>query len=286
MLRMVVVVVIATAMVAVAELSGEREVIFPEITALAAGYLVAPKRSWQVSPARMVGLIGVCFAAGLLISVCMPGPVWAKAAFAFALCQVVLTLTCTTFAPMISAVVPPAMLGTTSWVYPVSAVVSAMVIVRARRALECAGVCEVEPFAPQPLLGRADVSALAFGIVAGGAWLAAAIAAGVPFYAAPPLLVAFTELTRLACPARQRPWLTVLVVALSATVGVLARAVLAGVLGLPLTLAAGVAALASLALMSATGRFLPSAGAMATLPMLIPANQLALFPLESGRARA
>lgn len=283
---MLVAVAIATATVAVAELSGEREVIFPEITALAAGYLVAPKRSWQVSPARMVGLIGVCSAAGLLISVGMPGPMWAKAAFAFALCQVVLPLTCTTFAPMISAVVLPVMLGTTSWVYPVSAVVLAMVIVRARRALERAGVCEVEPFAPQPLPGRADVSALAFGIVAGGAWLAAAIAAGVPFCAAPPLLVAFTELTRPACPARQRPWLTVLVVALSATAGVLARAVLPRILGLSLTLAAGVAALASLALMSATGRFLPPAGAMAILPMLIPASQFALFPLESSRARA
>ena len=75
---MLVAVAIATATVAVAELSGEREVIFPEITALAAGYLVAPKRSWQVSPARMVGLIGVCSAAGLLISVGMPGPMWGE----------------------------------------------------------------------------------------------------------------------------------------------------------------------------------------------------------------
>ncbi len=36
-------------MVGIAELLNEKEIIFPEITALAVGYMVAQKRSWKVN---------------------------------------------------------------------------------------------------------------------------------------------------------------------------------------------------------------------------------------------
>ena len=54
-------------MVGVSELLGEKEIIFPEITALTVGAIAAPKHSWKVSRARMILLIAVCSVIGILI---------------------------------------------------------------------------------------------------------------------------------------------------------------------------------------------------------------------------
>ena len=40
-------------MVAAAEITGEREIIFPEITAIAMGALAAPKQVWNTSKLRL-----------------------------------------------------------------------------------------------------------------------------------------------------------------------------------------------------------------------------------------
>lgn len=278
--RMIAAVAITAGMVAVSELLAEREVIFPEIMALATGALVAPKRSWRVSAPRMVALIGVCSTAGLAISCLLPLAAWLKVVVAFALCQAVLPFTGTTFAPIISAVVLPVMLGTTSWIYPVSSTVLTALIAGVRVLLERSGCCGREPFEPVPRPDASLMPAVALRIVVGGTILAAAVALGVPFCAAPPLLVAFTELTRASCPARQHLERTVLLVALAAAIGAGARLVVTLTFGLPLTLAAVIASALVLVLMRALGRFFPPAGAMAILPMLIPAEQLAAFPVE------
>ena len=44
-------------MVGSSELSGQREIIFPEVTAIAVGLFLAPKQSWQVSKPRIFWLI-------------------------------------------------------------------------------------------------------------------------------------------------------------------------------------------------------------------------------------
>ena len=94
-------------MVLAAELSGEREIIFPEVTAIAVGLFLAPKQSWVVSKPRLFFLITFCAWAGLAISLWMPGPQWGKLCAAFLLCQLVLAYSGTGFAPLISAGVLP-----------------------------------------------------------------------------------------------------------------------------------------------------------------------------------
>ena len=49
--RSIVCIALAAAMVGVSELLGEKEIIFPEITALTVGAIAAPKHSWKVSRA-------------------------------------------------------------------------------------------------------------------------------------------------------------------------------------------------------------------------------------------
>lgn len=50
----------------VAEILGEGEIIFPEITALAIGYMVTQKQGWKVNDSRMIALIAICAVAGVL----------------------------------------------------------------------------------------------------------------------------------------------------------------------------------------------------------------------------
>lgn len=108
----------------------------------------------------------------------------------------------------------------------------------------------------------------------------AALSFHCPFLIAPPLLVAFTELCNPACKARLHPVKTVGLVALCALVGSAARGLFTLWLGLPLALAAALAALAMAAVVCRTKLYFPPAGAMAILAMLIPAGQVALFPLQ------
>jgi len=56
----VITLILVTGMVAAAEILGEKEIIFPEITALAVGYMVSEKRSWMVNSLRMLVLITGC----------------------------------------------------------------------------------------------------------------------------------------------------------------------------------------------------------------------------------
>lgn len=50
----------------VAEILGEGDIIFPEITALAIGYMVTQKQGWKVNDSRMIALIVICAVAGVL----------------------------------------------------------------------------------------------------------------------------------------------------------------------------------------------------------------------------
>lgn len=52
-------------MVAVAELSGEKEIIFPEMAALTIGMWIVDKQVWRVSRARMVALMTAGAVAGV-----------------------------------------------------------------------------------------------------------------------------------------------------------------------------------------------------------------------------
>ena len=71
-------------MVAVAELSGEKEIIFPEMAALTIGMWIVDKQVWRVSRARMVALMTAGAVAGVCIVRYSPLPLIADIAVSFA----------------------------------------------------------------------------------------------------------------------------------------------------------------------------------------------------------
>ena len=89
LLRFGMCVALAAAMVGASEFIGEKEIIFPEITALTVGALAAPKQSWRVSRIRMVILIALCSVIGILIVRFSPLPKLVNLVGAFLICQVI-----------------------------------------------------------------------------------------------------------------------------------------------------------------------------------------------------
>lgn len=267
-------------MVGTAELLGEKEIIFPEITALTVGAIAAPKQSWRVSRVRMVLLIAICSVLGILIVRLSPLPKAINLAGAYLLCQVLYMFSGTSFAPMISAAALPVLMGTETIIYPVSAVMMTILTVLVQYILERRGLYEHEEFSPVPRPDSFGIISAAVRTVIAAVLAFPLIRFGLNFCIAPPLLVAFTEFSNPASGARKKPVKTVLIITACALSGALFRWSLCVLLGLPMTLAAVMSAAAALTIMKLAGQYIPPAGALGILPMIIPQEALLIYPLE------
>lgn len=127
-------------MVGVAERTGEREVIFPEMAALAIGMWIAPKRVWNVTRLQLVLLMGAGAVAGVCIVRWSPWPLAANLALAFAFAAGCLSLSRTTLVPLVSACMLPVLLHTESWVYPAAVTAMSLIVVAGQRAMERGGL--------------------------------------------------------------------------------------------------------------------------------------------------
>ena len=63
-------------MVGVAELTGEREIIFPEMAALTIGLWISDKHIWQVGNGQLILLMTLAAVAGVLIVRCSYSILW------------------------------------------------------------------------------------------------------------------------------------------------------------------------------------------------------------------
>ena len=273
-------VMFVTLMVAAAELSGEREIIFPEITALAIGYIVAEKRSWHVNSIRIVVLITLCAIAGVLIVRSRFAGILTEILIAFALCQLIFMYSGTTFAPFVSAVILPITMQTESFVYPAAAFVLTLIIVALHTLFLKCGLRSDEDFVPKRLNSRTDYIDAVLRVISVGIVGAVAFMSGYKFVIAPPILVAFTEFSRPGNKARNKPFKTIAVVTLCAVIGAVCRYFINISLGLPLTVAAAVAAVLLLAVIHKSCMFMPPAGAITILAMIIPETAVMTFPVQ------
>lgn len=264
-----------------AELTGQREILFPEIAALSFGYLLSPTRAWVVNKKRMLLLMSCCAVVGYLYSVFLPFPYWGRIALAFATTQVVFLYAGTSLAPLVSAIVLPVVLRTDSLVYPIAAFVLTLCVILLRTLLEKLGLRSRESFVPLP---RPSAGAIVMAIVRTAMIFVLAffcVRIGILYVIAPPLLVFFTEVTSAKdSRALHAPVSTVLFLTLCALSGASARQLLAVHFHLPLALAALAGSLLSLIIVYIFGMYVPPAGALCMLAFLIPAESLLTYPLQ------
>lgn len=266
-------------MTAAAEFSGEKEILFPEIAAIAAGALIAPKFAWETSKLRLFVLICIGSVLGLLISMFVPLALSVKLCIAFLAASLLFQFSGTTFAPVISSVVLPVMLGTNSVIYPIAAAVLTFLILMERMLTEKLGIAEKSEFSPEPMPDKNALVRLAARWLIGSIAIVLAVGTGFGFAVAPPLLVAFTEFCRKDSAVRKKPVAITLLIAGCALVGAVCRSVFT-LLGWKMFAAAGVTMLIVCIIMKSAKLFVPPAAALSVLAFLIPEEAVITYPLQ------
>ncbi len=267
-------------MTGAAELFGQREIIFPEITAVAIGALIAPKMTWNTSRSRLFFFINIAAVIGITISRFLTVTQAVRIPVAFLTAQALLIISRTGFVPMISACVLPVVLGSESFVYVFSVFVMTGLILVLQIALEKHGIIEKREFIP----AKIDPSTLVmYGkhllVITG----ASAIAdfSGQMYFIVPPLIVGYVEMSFPSSPLRSRYKQAIFLIFAAGIIGVVCRLGLTESLGFPLAVSAVISALGVIVIVKKIRLYFPPCGAICTLPMLLGTQNLLVYPLET-----
>lgn len=272
---------LVTAMVAVSGFTGEKEFIFPEVMALALGAWIAPRQPWRVKRLTMLLMMTASAFIGVLL-VRLPGigQYW-KLIAAFAFAGLLLTILKTNLVPVVAAVILPVMLGTRSWIYPLTVFTLTSIIIAVQWAAERIGYRKtIVPGKCCVSWNLKDELVKWMGLLILFALFAAiALKLNVCYLIAPPILVTCVELGTKNSAVRKNGKKVLTILLLTSFIGAPLRLFITGYLGMPLWLAADLAVLLLLGVFRLTGMIFPPAGALTVLPMLLPANGLEVFPL-------
>ena len=272
--------VFVMAMVAAAGALRCPEVLFPETAAILCGAWIQPKQAWNVNRPRMLALMTTGAVFGLVMNLAFPGiPLPLRAVIGYAFCALCMNVAGADMTPMLSAAILPMLLGTDSWAYPVSVFVLVALVEAGQVALEHVGLREPIEYHPFRLPTKQALASWARRLGVFALFAVPAYATGNLFLAVPPLLVAYTELTRPDFTLRLRPWRAWAVLALAGVIGTLARDAVA-LLGMPSPLVAAFAFAALVVAWNGLRTWMPPAGAVVLLAFLVPWSSPWLYAAE------
>lgn len=268
------------AMALAADLLGEREVIFPEVAALAVGLWIADKRIWNVRAYQVPLLMTVSAVMGVLITTCFKIPVLGQLTLAFFISALLMATMRIPLIPGIAAILLPVLLHTESWLYPLSVAVMTTIMAAGYILMQRYGLkSQLMPVGSREGLSFKVVKTWSvrylmllplFAVAAWGGWLFAIV---------PPVVIILIELSNPKNVFRSRPvtlWLTVVAVAV---IGTFSRFVLMQALALPYVVAVSVSFLLAIVLMRRVGIMFPPVPALAVIPFILPDSYLC-FPIE------
>ncbi len=274
-------------MFALVDIYAEKEILFPEISALALGFWIMEKPAWGGSNFAIWASPTLAALTGVLLLRYVPlSPVYLIAC-SFILVVLQLKLLRSTVYPSISAAILAIITHTTSWLYPFSVCLLMAVIVLGKVSLETfrhkrdplvSALKQEQQKNKQDVLpellywGKLFVGVLAITLVA--------LRSDYLFMIAPPLIVAFVELSRPHQVLRRKPVKVLLLIALSAVLGVMWLHVVTTVFHGPFWLFSGLSLGSVFLLYNGLQISFPPAAALALLPALVPAEKLFMYPLH------
>ncbi|MEG0037705.1 MAG: HPP family protein [Bacteroides sp.] len=269
-------------MIGVAEWTGEKEIIFPEMAALTIGLWIVDKRVWRVKRSAIVWLMTLGAFAGVCIVRYSPLSLTANLSLAFVLAGLSLLCSRTTLIPLISACMLPVLLHTETWVYPISVFFLSLILVLGQRILERYDIRQPIAHSPSDRNWKKDLfrwmALLAF------VFPISALAIGTEntCLILPPLIVTFTEFAHSKAGFRNRPVQIFFILVGAATLGTVLQWVGYTYLHLPETVVAFVVIGLLFLFFERSGKFFAPAGALALIPMIVPQEQLLWLPLQAA----
>lgn len=270
---------VVSLMVLTAALVGEKEVIFPEVGAISAGMFLTPHRSWMTDNRKIFAYLLICGIGGMLIVRFFPLPFIIQLILSYTIALLIQSVSGTSFMPMISAMVLPVLLQTKSLWYIFSLVVFSALIIFIRMILEKSGIKRADEYIPVDR--KISPGLMAFRIIAAGIMICAAVWTGFRFLAAPPLLVAFTELSAHQNKViRLHPYRIIILMALSSASGSYVRLAFSGLPEIFMVISVLLSSVMFLIIFENMGPMVPPAGAVMLLSYLIPEKDLIIYPLQ------
>ena len=192
-------------MVGIAEWTGEKEIIFPEMAALAVGLWVIDKRVWKVGRWQLIGLMTAGAVAGVCIVRYSTLPLLCNLCLAFAFAACCLLFSRATLIPLISACILPVLLHTETWIYPSAVFLLSAVLVAGQRLMEKGGLRRETDYVLPGREWKKEIfrwAALLFWV---SLVAALSISCGCSYFIIPPLIVTFTEIVNSKAGFRNRP---------------------------------------------------------------------------------
>ncbi|MEG1229516.1 MAG: hypothetical protein RSD71_12540 [Flavobacterium sp.] len=269
-------------MVGISEWLGEKEILFPEMAALVLGFWVIDKKIWTVSRPMLIVLMTVCAFFGILLVRFSPFPLLVNIAISFVFTSACLVVTRTTLIPITSAAMLPVLLGTESFIYPISVFVMSLLVVFGQWFLEKNGLRKAVIIDRKKGKYKHTLQhwiKLFFGLL---------LIAAIPvlnnqlYYIVPPLVVMFIEFSSSSSGFRNRPLQVYLVVVIAAFLGTIFQYYVHTLLGLSLMFTVTLLFLCLFVLFEITRKPFAPACAIALVPMIIPQNNLLLYPFQAA----
>ncbi len=275
------------AMFAMVDISSETEIIFPEISALALGFWVMSTPPWEGSGFAVWASPTLAALTGILLLRYFPVSPFFLIATAFILVVIQLKLLRSAVFPSLSATILPILTHSTSWLYPFSVSVLMTLIVLGRYYLDRLrqpGPPRLSP-GPRTFLGpeaRVFSEFTYWTKILAGVLAVTAVALHFHclFMIAPPLIVAFVELSRPEQSLRQTPGKTILLIVLAAGLGAFWLHVIGTIFHGPLWIFAGLCLFSVFLLYKTLHISFPPAAAIALLPVLVPPSSLWIYPVH------
>ncbi|MDD6552072.1 MAG: hypothetical protein PUF37_00585 [Prevotellaceae bacterium] len=257
-------------MAAVAQLFGQRAMLYPPIAALATGLLIADHRPWRVQLWQIPVLLSLGAVIGTELSMLLPSfPVWSLL-IAFLLSGLLLMAFHSTLFPTVATAMLPIILHLSTWIYPLAVLMIATMMVLIDGSAIRLGWRkreEVQPLRKRPSLNRCRQWLLmTIGILP---LLVVADYGGHAALVAPPLMVVFATLCQPGNPLRDHPRRLLRALLLTACCGVVGKEILLTLCGLPLCIVMPLTLLSALYILQRFHLLMPPLAALSLLPFVM-----------------
>ncbi len=273
-------------MVALSEWLGEKEIIFPEMVALTIGLWIIDKRVWKVRLWQIVCLLTVGSVFGVCLVRYSPLPLVFNLCLAFCFAGVCLLVSRSTLIPQISACMLPVLLHTETWVYPLTVFFLSCLLVGGQKLMEKGGLRQPVVYVAAETNWKSALLRWTYLLVA--VLLVAALSAytSCTYLIIPPLVVTFAEFANSGAGFRNRPVQVFLFLVTAAALGTLFQWVGYSCFHLPESIIVFLILGCLFLLFEWTGKYFAPAGAMALIPLVVPAEGLAWLPLQAAAGAA
>ena len=282
LLRTAAAVAVVTLMVFISDISGEKEIIFPELAALALGAVICERMPWRVSTLQMAVFMTISAFLGWFLAKADGIPVFIRIMGGFIICSILLIKTKSTMLPVLSACILPILTNAQSILYPLSVIILTSEIILIRFLFKKWGIITSEKTKEEKLSRRDEITRFIFVTAVLAIVTAISVSSGFTYLIAPPLIVAFAEISYPESPAKKSPLILIIAVIMCCICGTAARLILCETAKLPLFVGVFVAVAASFFVLTLLEKPFPPAAALAVLPFILPHQAVVTYPLQSG----